>query len=147
MRTTRAEIEITSFPGFERSITDMLRFIMDPDRSCLSVVIPVHEEFISKAEKKQNQYQEKIRAAIGQNLMTLTEISTAMGYKGITKKLRDSVNAMVVSGTLDQFIEERSSFVTGRGKINIAKAVVNVELADVINLLRTLLLPIESETL
>ena len=152
VRITSAEIEITSFPGFQRSITDddiakgiirgkfyrnrrigdfmkelgliegrntgfpnaynalrhngspTLRFKMDPERSYLSVIIPIHHEFASGAYLRQMKYQEKILSVLGNESLTLTEISKAMRYKGITQKLRDSIQVMVSNGALDTSI-------------------------------------------
>ena len=47
--------------------------------------------------------QERILSALGSGSLRLTEISAAMGYLGITKKLSDTVGTMVLGGLLVQF--------------------------------------------
>ena len=149
VRVTRTQMEITSFPGFERGITGAdiekgeirgrvcrnrriggflrelgmlgarntgfanayrslkhngsprLQFRMDPERSYLTVIIPVHPEFIDRRAQGQNKYQERILEALGIQCLTLTELAKALGYKGISKKLRDNVNLMAAGGILE----------------------------------------------
>ena len=140
VRITNESIEITSFPGFDRSISDQdiqkgeirsrmyrnrrigdflkelkliegrntgfpnakkalrengsneLSFIMDEDRSFLSVVIPVHDKFL---DKKEDTYENKILGILKQEELSLTELALKMGYKGISAKLRNSVNSLI----------------------------------------------------
>ncbi len=140
VRITDESIEITSFPGFDRSISNQdiqkgeirsrmyrnrrigdflkelkliegrntgfpnakkalrengsneLSFIMDEDRSFLSVVIPVHDKFL---DKKENTYENKILGILKQEELSLTELALTMGYKGISAKLRNSVNSLI----------------------------------------------------
>ena len=140
VRITNESIEITSFPGFDRSISNQdiqkgeirsrmyrnrrigdflkelkliegrntgfpnakkalrengsseLSFIMDEDRSFLSVVIPVHDKFL---DKKENTYENKILGILKQEELSLTELALKMGYKGISAKLRNSVNSLI----------------------------------------------------
>ena len=49
---------------------------------------------------KIRQTEEKITALLTSQPMTLTELSHAMGYKGITAKMRKSVEKLVAQGTL-----------------------------------------------
>ena len=147
VRITPDEIEITSFPGFDRSITDEaierfdirariyrnrrigdflkelrliegrntgfpnarkalagngspeLRFDMNPDRDYLSVTIPVHSYFSVKTKKseKELEYETRILECLSTPL-TLTELASALGYKGITGKLRTAIAALQNSG-------------------------------------------------
>lgn len=140
VRITNESIEITSFPGFDRSISNQdiqngeirsrmyrnrrigdflkelkliegrntgfpnakkalrengsseLSFIMDEDRSFLSVVIPVHDKFL---DKKEDTYENKILGILKQEELSLTELALKMGYKGISAKLRNSVNSLI----------------------------------------------------
>lgn len=140
VRITDESIEITSFPGFDRSISNQdiqkgeirsrmyrnrrigdflkelkliegrntgfpnakkalrengsneLSFIMDEDRSFLSVVIPVHDKFL---DKKEDTYENKILGILKQEELSLTELALKMGYKGISAKLRNSVNSLI----------------------------------------------------
>lgn len=155
VRITPDEIEITSFPGFDRSITDeaikhfnirariyrnrrigdflkelkliegrntgfpnamkalenngspALRFDMNPERDYLSVSIPVHKYFSSVKDKPQKEidYEEKIYSVLSKEPCTLTELSLKMGYKGITKKLRDTINHQITKGVIKQIVD------------------------------------------
>lgn len=139
VRSTPQSLEITSYPGFDRSISDeaiqkgqirgriyrnrrigdflkelhliegrntgfpnayaalkqngspALVFEMDPERHFLSVTIPIHTAFQSRKSGKSADYEQKILDVIGGDTLSLTEISKAMGYKGITKRLRNAV--------------------------------------------------------
>lgn len=134
-------MEITSFPGFDRSITDRsieigdirariyrnrrigdflkelgliegrntgfpnarnalerngspnLQFDMNPERDYLSVLIPVHSYFL-RADEKVSGYEEKIIELLKTKPLSLTELSHAMGYKGITAKLKNTIDRM-----------------------------------------------------
>ena len=66
-----------------------VRIMTDTGRSSLTVIIPVHRKFITEAIKRDAGYQERILSALGSGSLRLTEISAAMGYLGITKKLSD----------------------------------------------------------
>ncbi len=155
VRITPEEIEITSFPGFDRSITDeaidhfdirariyrnrrigdflkelrliegrntglpnakkalemngspALRFEMNPDRDFLSVSIPIHKHFSAVKEKSQKElaYEEKIFSVLAEAPATLTELSHSMGYKGITQKLRSTVNGLIENGVIKQIVD------------------------------------------
>ena len=158
VRITQQNIEITSCPGFDRSISDidiqnyqirarryrnrrigdflkelhliegrntgfpnairalkengspMLQFIMNPERDFLSVIIPIHEVFNEKSCKaeKQLDYQQKIlELCTDGHGLTLTELSHAMGYKGITAKLRSTTENLITSGQLIRFTNNR----------------------------------------
>ena len=150
VRITPTSIEITSFPGFDRSITeedienydirarvyrnrrigDFLKelrliegrntgfpnaiaalrqngselpmFKQNPDRDYLSVVIPVHPYFIKHTTKQQkaDDYEKQIRDALQEKALTLTELAHALGYKGISKKLSQTVQQMILLGKL-----------------------------------------------
>ena len=153
VRITPECMEITSFPGFDRSITgkkikdfdfrarvyrnrrigDFLKelhliegrntgfpnalnalrengsdkFIveMDEDRQYLSVIIPVHPAFLPRKKKSVDDYENKILSLLGEASMTITGISKALGYKGITKKLRTSLDMLVMEGRIEKRIE------------------------------------------
>ncbi len=152
VRITREAMEITSFPGFDRSITDeriqaldirsmvyrnrrigdflkelkltegrntgfptafaalrdngsdMPAFEMDPDRGYLTVRIPVHPHFMPKSKPKDAAYEEKIISTLRENNYTLTELALALGYKGITHKLKVTVDGMCRTGVLDRVV-------------------------------------------
>ena len=144
VRITPTCIEITSFPGFDRSISDEaiqrqeirarayrnrrigdflkelhliegrntgfpnakkalegngsgpLQFDMDPDRSYLAVTIPIHEHFAPNAKKeKQIQYEQRILSCLQHQELDLTSLAKEMGYKGISEKLRATVESLL----------------------------------------------------
>ena len=157
VRVTPKSIEITSFPGFDRSISneaiknydirariyrnrrigDFLkelkliegrntgfpnafkaleengsaypRFEMNENRDYLSVVLPIHSYFLPKeAEKgKDVVYREKIIKTLRAKPMSLNELAKALGYKSISKKLSDTINAMLQEGVLERVISEK----------------------------------------
>jgi ATP-dependent DNA helicase RecG len=163
VRIAPASLEITSYPGFDRSITDNdieekrirarvyrnrrigdflkeLRLIegrntgfptvyqalatnrspdpvfeMDETRGYLSVTLPIHSAFVSKPNAKaakQAEYQSRVLEALGDERLTLTELSARMGYKSISAKLSRTVEAMVTEGVL-----AREAVASGRVKI------------------------------
>ena len=147
VRITKEYMEITSFPGFDRSITDSkikeydfrariyrnrrigdflkelhliegrntgfptalkaledngsdrFRIDMDSDRKYLSVIIPVHRSFLPP-KNKNIEFEMKVCNVLYNKEMTITEISRALGYKGITKKLRLAIDRMTIEGTI-----------------------------------------------
>ena len=80
----------------------MLHFQMDENRSWLTVKIPIHPLFLKEAWKDTvaDSYQSKILEALQDKALTftLTELSQAMGYKGVTQKLRTTVQTMETMG-------------------------------------------------
>ncbi len=156
VRITQEAIEITSFPGFDRSISDesiskyqirarmyrnrrigdflkelkliegrntgfpnaikalqengseLPQFEMDEQRAYLSVTIKVHPYFFkkTKTDKKNEEYEKKLTECLKLESMSLSELAAAMGYKGITKKMRDAVDRMLLTGELEWTISE-----------------------------------------
>lgn len=94
----------SGFPGAAAALrhngSPDLRLRADMERSDLTVIIPVHRKFITGTMKRDARYQARILSALGSGNLTLTGISTAMGYCGITKKLRDTVAGMTSEGRL-----------------------------------------------
>lgn len=156
VRITPSCIEITSFPGFDRSITDQqiekddirarvyrnrrigdflkelhliegrntgfpnarkaltdngspkLRFEMSPDREFLSVFIDIHEHFKTTTTQL-DEYASKIMKILKASPMSLTELSNAMGYKGITAKLSKTVDSLIAQNKLQLIIGKDKS--------------------------------------
>jgi len=152
VRITPNQIEITSFPGFDRSITDeaianedirarayrnrrigdflkelgliegrntgfpnarkallengspKLSFLMDRERDYLSVVIGIHPYF-SKTDGKSEAYDARIIDALSESALSLTELARAMGYKGMTAKLRKAVDRLLLDQKLESVLE------------------------------------------
>jgi ATP-dependent DNA helicase RecG len=155
VRVTPESLEITSFPGFDRSIADediagyrirarvyrnrrigdflkelhliegrntgfpnafealrrngseLPKFQMDENRGYLSVVLPVHASF-APADERGDAYRARILDALEEGPLTLTELAAALGYKGISKKLRDAVESLVATGALGRVADGRS---------------------------------------
>ena len=150
VRITPEGMEITSFPGLDRSISDDdiaerrirarkyrnrrigdflkelgliegrntgfpnvyhalatngsgdLSFESDEGREYVSVTIPVHPAFMDVSAKKAVAYETRVRKALGDGERTLTDLAHAMGYKGITKKLSQTVDALVSRGVIER---------------------------------------------
>lgn len=159
VRITPEGIEVTSFPGFDRSISDQavrdrtirarsyrnrrigdflkelhliegrntgfptayraleengsdpLVFESDESRGFLSVTIPVHPAFAPADARDENRaaYTEKILEALSEGELSLTELARELGYKGITKKLRDSVELLVREGRVERAVTEKGA--------------------------------------
>lgn len=163
VRITPFAMEITSFPGFDRSISQQdidrqhirariyrnrrigdflkelrliegrntgfpnamkalrengsgpLRFDMDAERSYLSVTIPVHERFLPAGSHAAKEYQDKILAALGEQAMTRTDLAKALGYKGISTKLKRTVDEMLEQGLLvNEAVDNRLKLRAGK---------------------------------
>ena len=82
---------------------------MNPDRDYLSVTIPVHDYFISGKKAVSSVYAEKILDILKDNPLTLTELSKAMGYKGITRKLRKAVDELIITKEITRIIGDDNS--------------------------------------
>ncbi|MBR2825764.1 MAG: putative DNA binding domain-containing protein [Solobacterium sp.] len=153
VRIERNKIEITSCPGFDRSITDEkikkgdfrsnkyrnrrigdflkelkliegrntgfpnakealkkngskpLQIEMDEERTYLTVTILVHEAF---EDKRDTSYEDEIITLLKDEPRTLTELSKAMGYKAISKKLSRTVKYLNDTDEITSFVEERN---------------------------------------
>lgn len=152
VRITSESIEITSFPGFDRSISDkdiaelrirarvyrnrrigdflkelkliegrntgfpnaikalkangsgMPRFEMNNERSFLSVTIPIHPYFLKASSDKDTEYREKILVQLRTSPMNRTELATALGMKGISRKLSAAVEQLIAEGKVVQIV-------------------------------------------
>lgn len=158
VRITPASIEITSFPGFDRSIQDediesynirarfyrnrrigdflkelrliegrntgfpmvfkalkqngnaMPRFEMNVERDYLSVIVPVHPYFLPNPKSpKQLAYENKILETLELYPLSLTELAWAMGYKGISVKLKQAVEQLLQEGRLEKIVPYKQS--------------------------------------
>lgn len=158
VRITPEFIEITSFPGFDRSITDeaiekfdirariyrnrrigdflkelkliegrntgfpnakkalemngssSLKFDMNADRDYISVTIPVHDYFSKKGKKseKTRAYEDSLLSCLKEEPLTLSGLAVKMGYKGISVKLRRTVDELVEKKQLTKVIDGSS---------------------------------------
>ena len=107
-----------AFAALERNGSGQPRFEMDEARGYLSVVIPVHPAFAPGGKKagRAAEYEGRVREALGANQLTLTELARAMGYKGISKRLSSTVEAMLACGDLC-----RVAGADGRSRLGIAR--------------------------
>lgn len=150
VRVTPGQMEVTSFPGFDRTITDeaiarydirarmyrnrrigdylkelhliegrntgfptafkalrengseLPQFQMDENRGYLSVTIPVHPAFAPKKTSRVEDYERRIIGALGDRELSLTELAEAMGYRGITKRLSETVARLAGEGRIQR---------------------------------------------
>lgn len=152
VKITPASITITSFPGFDRSISnedisvynisspiyrnrrigDFLKelhliegrntgyptvlkalrengssfpkFNMDDNRTFLSVTLPIHSYFLTKSETnpKELEYEARIFSALKGKTLSMNEIAKAMGYKGISAKLSNTIERLLECGSLEK---------------------------------------------
>lgn len=98
----------TGFPTALKALSDngsdKFTIKMDSDRRYLSVFIPVHRSFLESKKKNLDEYENKILELLSINSYTITEISKALGYKGITKKLRTTLDKLIVEGRIKKLI-------------------------------------------
>ena len=161
VRISPSSMEITSFPGFDRSISDedisrydmrariyrnrrigdflkelhliegrntgfpnafkalrengsaLPQFKMNPERDYLSVIIPVQERFLQarSVSTKLLEYENTIIAAVKETPLSLTEIAIALGYKGISKKLSETVRRLESLGRLKPVLPDEAKTV------------------------------------
>ncbi len=148
VRITPSAMEITSFPGFDRSISDekikafdirsmvyrnrrigdflkelkltegrntgfptafqalkengsaLPSFEMDEERGYLTVVIPVHPYFLPT--RKSSDYENRILDILAKQALNLTDLSRELGYKGITQKLKRTVETLLKTGAIEK---------------------------------------------
>lgn len=162
VRITPESLEVTSYPGFDRSITDEdianhrfrariyrnrrigdflkeLRLVegrntgypavfaalaengsgepvfeMDENRGYLSVTLPVHPAFAPRrgaVDRRSEAYGEEVLAALAQAdaPLSMTALAHAMGYRGITKRLSETVNNLVAAGKVNALTRPSST--------------------------------------
>ena len=81
---------------------------MDLDRSYLSVTIPVHEYFLlGKQTEKQIEYEQKLLTCLQDSPLDLTSLAKAMGYKGISEKLRTTVESLIGRKKIRRILDGR----------------------------------------
>ena len=85
-----------AFKALKENGSEMPVFEMDSERDYLSVTLKIHSYFTkdNKTDKTQI-YTSKILDALKQKSLSLTELAHTLGYKGISKKLRDSVKLLL----------------------------------------------------
>ena len=83
---------------------------MDEGRSFLSVIIPIHSYFVEKKTQtnREDAYTKQIISVLKDNMLTITELSKALGYKAISKKLRTTLDDLVMNKTVEKIIDGRN---------------------------------------
>ena len=95
----------TAYRALEENGSGELGFDTDETRGYLSVTIPVHPNFLPKAtggDAKAAAYTDALLDALENEDLTLTQLAHALGYRSISKKLSDTVNALVVQGRIER---------------------------------------------
>lgn len=82
----------------------------EPERSFLSIRLPIHPEFMRQNGKieKEQAYIEQILSLIQKDPLTLTELAKSMGYKGISAKLRKTVQQLIAQGRLAYVVQGKN---------------------------------------
>ena len=109
----------TALAALERNGSPKMRFEMDANRAYLSVILPVHPAFLPGNSRKQADvdYEQRILNALEAEPLSLTELSVALGYKSIPKRLSTKVEEMIAAGSL-----VRVPGVGNRTKLSSARA-------------------------
>ena len=104
-----------AFKALKENGSEMPVFEMDTERNYLSVTLKIHSYFTkdNKTDKTQI-YTSKILDALKQKSLSLTELAHTLGYKGISKKLRDSVKLLLQNQSIVQILDTE----TGKPKYN-----------------------------
>lgn len=110
----------TGFPNailaLKKNGSPLFQIESDPNRTFLSVKIPIHPAFdhTSSKDKKKEAYEQKILSILSNDALTLTELAQAMGYKGISAKLRKTINQLLDTKKLIYIAEGRNTKLTTR---------------------------------
>ncbi len=107
-----------AFKALKENGSEMPVFEMDSERNYLSVTLKIHNYFIGKSKNKSDKakvYEQKILDALKQQPLSLTELALNLGYKGISKKLRDNVKSLQNSKIIKQILDSK----TGKPKYTI----------------------------
>lgn len=95
----------TAFSALRKNGSELPTFEMDEARGYLSVVIPVNPAFARKptrAEKGRSELERRVIEVMDDYAqpMLMSEIARALGYKGVSARLRSTVREMLARGTL-----------------------------------------------
>lgn len=98
----------TALKALEKNGSDRFEIEMDESRTFLSVWIPIHGSFLPKRRQKDSEYEARIFEALSSGAMTLTELSTSLGYKSIPRKLSIMVENLSKSKKINTELVGRS---------------------------------------
>ena len=73
-------------------MSDDLKINMDDERRYVSVTININKLFVEDQSSDLSVYEHKIIDSLKMCPLSITEISQCLGYKSISKKLRDTIN-------------------------------------------------------
>ena len=90
----------TAFRALRENGSAMPTFEMDDMRGYLTVVIHVHPYFIP--QKTNTDYENKILTILSKQALNLTDLAREMGYKGITRKLKLTVEQLLRTGAIEK---------------------------------------------
>lgn len=97
----------TGFPTTFRALADngspMPDFQIDENRNYLSVILHVHPAFQPQESRRdvgRRELEQRILDVLPERPVLISELARLLGYKGITKRLRITVDAMLSEGTL-----------------------------------------------
>lgn len=105
----------TAFAALERNGSPTLRFQMDENRGYLSVTIPVHPSFSPGGARAASAapLEQRVLEALPDEPVLISELARLLGYKGVSKRLRATVNAMADAGRLRR-VQDRARVRFGR---------------------------------
>ena len=96
-----------AFSALRANGSDLPEFIMNEERDYLRVKIPVHPYFASSGNARDDkQYLQRIVDALQKEPLTLTSLARAMGYKGISRKLKSGTETLLKERRIETFIKD-----------------------------------------
>ena len=87
---------------------------MDAERQYLSVTIPINKHFINNKQSKDIDYESKIIGLLKKQPLSLTELAKALGYKGISQRLRNSIDNLISKNIIIKVLDK-----SGKPKLSI----------------------------
>ena len=102
----------TAFAALRENGSDLPVFEMDAARGYLTVTLPIHPYFLSK--KTTGDYEERILSVLSRKNLNLTNLAKEMGYRGITKKLTKTVEALLKAGRIEKIPSETNGILFRR---------------------------------
>ena len=81
----------TAFAALRENGSDMPEFEMEPGRGYLTVRLPIHPYFLPQKKARDGEYANRILSKLENEALTMTDLARAMGYKGITQKLKKTL--------------------------------------------------------
>lgn len=92
----------TAFAALRENGSDMPEFEMEPGRGYLTVRLPIHPYFLPQKKARDGEYENRILSKLENEALTLTDLARAMGYKGITQKLKKTLDSLCRTGVVEK---------------------------------------------